>query len=197
MDNTKIVIIDDNLKKDDPLMVELGVFFQNVILFEHFKNGLDYIIKNLKERMIVVLDLTFSHGDIDGNEVLKLIREETKLIPIILWTARDDFKRNDVINFINNNAMFFVKRTSPTEEILERINQANKMLKLDVATAIEEWFEVQDNKDQVMIVHGNGNSYTPANLIDEIRNQTDVGQEIQENMLKLTIDLLFRGVEEI
>ena len=75
--------------------------------------------------------------------------------------------------------------------------QMSKKQCIDVAKAIEEWLEAQDNKDQVMIYHGNGNSYTPADLIEEIRQQTDVGQEIQENMLKLTIDLIFRTVEKI
>lgn len=197
MDSTKIIIIDDNLPQDDPLIFKLEQLFDDVLLFEHSQEGLDYIVGNLDKRIIVVLDINFSHGEISGNKVLKLVRKQTKLIPIIIWTAIDNFSLDDIINFINNDAMFFVKQTSPIKEIISKINEANKILKLDVATAIEEWLETQNNQDQVMIAHGNGNRYTPANLIEEIRKQTDVGQEIQENMLKLTIDLLFRDVEEI
>jgi len=197
MDKTKIIIIDDNLKKDDPLMIELGMKFQDIKLFEHSQDGINFIINNLTERMIVILDINFSPGEINGHEVLNLVRKQTKLIPIIIWSAKDSFGVQDVTDFVNNHAMFYVSQTSSSDEILTRVDAANKILKLDVATAIEEWLELQDNKNQTMIAHGNGQEYSANDLINEIRKQTDVGQEIQENMLMLTIDLLFRKKEQI
>ena len=84
-----------------------------------------------------------------------------------------------------------------TAMIVEDEKEANRLLKLDVSTAIEEWLEKQENKDQVLLLHGNGKSFSANDLIDEIRTQTPVGLEIEENMLKLTIDLLFRKQEKL
>ncbi len=197
MDKTNIIIIDDNLQDDDPLIVELGIIYQDIKLFQHSQKGVNFILENLTKRMIVVLDINLGTGEINGHEVLNLVRQQTKLIPIIIWSAKDSFNVQDMSDFINNNAMFFVSQTSSSKEILTRISEANKLLKLDVATAIEEWLELQGNKEQSMIAHGNGNTYSVSDLINEIRQQTDVGQEIQENMLKLTIDLLFRNKEQV
>ena len=199
MNNTKIVIVDDNLKKDDPLIVELSIEFQeeNILLFEHSQSGADYVLDHITERMIVILDLNFSQNEINGHEVLRIIRDQSKLIPVIIWSAKDGFSSEDVTDFINNHAMFYVPQTSNTDEILARVKEANNRLKLDLATAIEEWFDLQGDKEKILLTHGNGQQYSANDLIVEIRKQSDVGQEIQENMLKLTIDLLFRDVEKI
>ena len=192
-EKTVVVIIDDNLKTDDPLIVELNLIFSDVKLFEHSEDGLNYVKNNLIKRMVVVLDINFSPSEINGHEVLELIRKDSKLIPVIIWSAKDFSTGEDFTDFINNQAMFYVKQTSSTEEILGKIKEANRLLKLDVATAIEEWLEEQENKDQILLLHGNGEQYSANDLINEIRKQTLVGQEIEENMLKLTIDLLFRA----
>lgn len=192
-----VVIIDDNLKKDDPLIIELSMLFNDVKLFVHSGDGLKYVKDNLTKRMVVVLDINFSPSEINGHVVLELIRKESKLIPVIIWSAKDFSTGEDFTDFINNQAMFYVKQTSSTQEILGKIQEANRLLKLDVATAIEEWLEVQENKDQILILHGNGEQYSANKLINEIRKQTVIGQEIEENMLKLTIDLLFRQKENI
>lgn len=197
MENTTIVIIDDNLPTDDPLVFELEDKYKYVKLFAHSQAGLDFIVENLSKKIIVVLDISFSANEKNGHEILDLIRQQSKLIPVIIWSAKDAKTGEDFTDFINNQALFYVKQTSTTKEILNRIHDANKRLKLDIATAIEEWLEQQDNKDQAMIYHGNGNIYNANNLIKEIRNQSQVGQEIEENMIKLTIDLLFRKKEKV
>ena len=192
-----VVIIDDNLKADDPLIVELHLLFNDVKLFEHSEDGLNYVKENLTKRMVVVLDINFSPSEINGHEVLELIRQDSKLIPVIIWSAKDFSTGEDFTDFINNQAMFYVKQTSSLEEILDKIKEANHLLKLDVATAMEEWLEEQEDKNQILLLHGNGEQYSANDLINEIRKQTVIGQEIEENMLKLTIDLLFRQKENI
>jgi type IV pilus biogenesis protein CpaD/CtpE len=71
------------------------------------------------------------------------------------------------------------------------------MLKTDLATAIEEWLEVREDKEQVLTYSGNGKSYTANDLIKEIREQSEDGIQIQEKIMKLSVDLLFRNCERV
>ncbi len=70
MKQTKIIIIDDHLPQDDPLVVELSIDEFNVSLFTDPKKGLEYVLSNLKQRMIVVLDIDLGNPSLDGHFLL-------------------------------------------------------------------------------------------------------------------------------
>jgi len=198
MEKLEIIVIDDNVMEDDPLMVELAIEYDddNIKLFQHSNDGLNYILEHLSTNMVVVLDINFPSTEYSGSVVLEKIRKQDKLIPIILCSAKDGTQEG-FIDFINNHAFFYVQKPSPTKEILLRVRQAVHHLNLDVATAIENWLEQQENKDQILMVSGSGQSYSTNDLIREIRLETKAGQKIEEDILQLTIDLLFRKKENI
>ena len=61
---------------------------ENVILFKHSKEGLDYVLSNLGRKMVVLLDRNFHNGkEMDGIEVFEKIREKTSLVYVILVTV--------------------------------------------------------------------------------------------------------------
>lgn len=55
--NTHIVIIDDNLLVDDPLIIQLQIHDFIVNLFHDPREGLDFIFNNLSKKLIIVLDI--------------------------------------------------------------------------------------------------------------------------------------------
>lgn len=196
MKNLEIIIIDDNLPEYDPLVFELKQQYQIVKLFNHSKEGKEYVLNNLSIPMIVILDINFSPSEENGHQVLEAIRTQDKLIPVIIWSAKDG-SDDDFTDFINNHALFYVKQMDDTEEIITRVNEAYHTLSLDVATAIETWLEAQDNKEQILSIDNTGKKYSALELIKEIRLQKSEGRKIESEIIQLTIDLLFRGQEKI
>lgn len=196
MSEIEIIVIDDNLSEDSPLMITLQMEYSIVKLFKNSNDGLEYILRNLIKKMIIILDINFPSNEYNGHRVLAEIREQNKLIPVIIWSAKDG-SEEDFTDFINNHALFYVKQTDTYKNILSKVKEAEHRLNLDVATAMENWLAQQDNQNEKMIVLGNGKSYSANELIEEIRLETEDGQKIEENLLQLTIDLLFRKKEQI
>jgi len=194
----EIVVIEDNISRNEPILIKLGMIYgeENIKLFPDSSEGLEYIKENLIKRMIVILDINFPDQEKDGQQVLLELREHNKLIPVIIWSAR----KSDEVDFttlINNHAWYFVKKTDPYSEIITQVKAAEHKLNLDVATAIENWLEQQEDKDKAIIVSGNDKPLTANELINMIRLETPEGQQIEEDLLSLTVSLLFRGKKEI
>lgn len=196
MNQPEIILLDDNLPEKDPLIVELSLIYETVKLFKHSQDGLDYILENLQKELIIILDINFANGEKNGHQILTEIRQQNKLIPVIIWSAKDG-SSDDFTDFINNHALYYVKQTESTDEIIRRVQDAYHHLQLDIATAIENWLSVQDNKDQVISIDASGKEYSANDLITEIRMQTPEGRKIEEGIIQLTIDLLFRKKETI
>ena len=76
------------------------------------------------------------------------------------------------------------------------INAAVRSLKLDLATAIEIWLENQENKDEKMMSI-NSRSYSANQLIEKIRLKEQIGKDIEEDILSLTIELLFNHGDKV
>lgn len=66
----------------------------------------------------------------------------------------------------------------------------------DVKTALINWLDAQEDKDQTMMASG-GHSFTASELISEIELETNFGKKIELDIIKLTVDLLFRKIEKV
>lgn len=66
----------------------------------------------------------------------------------------------------------------------------------NVAEAIKSWLSQQDDKTRTITISGN-KSYSAQDLITEIENKTTVGKELEQSIIELTIDLLFRKKETL
>lgn len=190
--NTEIIIIDDVLPTNDPLIKVLGrEGFKDIKLFSHSQEGIDYIFKYIENDFIVILDINFPGGEKNGEEVLAEIRKHNKLIPVIIWSAKDGTEY-DFTSFINNHALYYVKQATSYKEILKRVNDAFHYLQLDIASAIERWLNEQEDKEQILSIDSDGNNYSARDLMKEIRMQSSEGRKIEKEIIELTIDLLFR-----
>lgn len=194
----EIIVIDDNLDSSSPLIVALGIKYgeEYIKLFQKSSDGLSYITSNLTKKLIVILDIGFGVGEKNGRQILAEIRMYTKLIPVIIWSAVD-IVGDDFLEFINNHALFYEKKTAPYKKIIKRIKDAEHRLNLDVATAIENWLNMEEDKDKTIMVSGNNEPLTANEIIKMIRLETEEGQEIEKKILNLTISLLFRGKESL
>lgn len=200
---TKIVVIHDDIFDEEnntsPIMVALKMKYgeQNVLLFRHSQKGLDYVLENLGQKMVVLLDRNFHDGkEIDGIEVFEKIREETSLVYVILVTVSriSDIDGNVLKKLINKDLFKLESFTADYSKIVELIDEAVRILDVRVDAVIEDWIvrHPLEKRNQVIIKTKDGNSYTMDELLQSIRKQTEVGIEFEKNLLKLAIELFSR-----
>lgn len=200
---TKIVIIHDDLSEDDPLIDELSDKYeaQNVVLIKESQKGLDYVLNNLTQKIIVILDLKFKANEISGVKVFEDIRQQTSLVYIIIWTANNlaEVRSEDLVKFINNDALAFISSTDDYTKVLQQVERAVHELDTRVASVIEQWIisRPDEEKDKPYIMSNDGNSYSLTGILKEIKQQTSFGKEIEKNILLLAIDLFTRGKEKL
>jgi DNA-binding NtrC family response regulator len=196
---TRIVIIDDDPRfKNDPFILEARELFEEVIFFDDPNQGLNYIQDNLYNRMIVILDLAFPELLPNGHRILQLIRDRSFLIPVIIWSARDEDKE-EFADLIKNRAFSFIKKTASSEEIINEIINAEESINLNIDVALEEWIGAhsKEQKEIPYILTAEGTKLNMNELLLEIRTQTKFGKHISKSILKLTIDLLARNKEKL
>ena len=196
--DTTIILVDDLLESYDPLVIKLKEVYIVVELFKAPQKALDYISNNLNSKIIVLLDIKLSHPKLDGHIMLEKIREMSFLIPVILWSNIDE-RKSKFSDFINNKAFAFVRQTAGYSKILEIVKKAEDNINLSVGGAIQEWVNLQDkkNKDAPYLITACGKQYTLNQLLNEVRQQTTFGKELEKDLVMLTIDLLLRGKKEL
>jgi len=196
---TTIVIIDDDPKfKNEPFILEAKELFENVFFFDDPKDGLEYVQGNIGSRIIVILDLAFPDLLPDGHEILEKIRQWSFLIPVIIWSARDEAKE-EFSDLIKNRAFSFLKKTASSGEIIQELLNADEFINSSIDTALEEWIiaHSEEQKNNPYMLTAEGNQLSLNDLLIEIRKQTPLGKQFSKSLSKLTIDLLARNKESL
>lgn len=199
--NTKIIIIDDQFdpnSKDIEVFIELKENYSDVITFDSSVSALKEFPKYSDDKIIILLDLSFPSKEPDGHKVLEKIREENKLIPVIIWSAVNEVEEG-FSDLINNDAFGFLKRDVSTEKLLAKLEEADIHLNSSVSGALEDWIKShpQDDQDKPYIIAVDGKKLTLYELLKEVRLQTKLGQSFSKKLNKLTIDLLMRKKENL
>ena len=192
-----IVIIEDNKSLDhEPFIIECRDIYKDVLFFTEPENALQYIRDNLQERLIVLLDIAFPANSPDGHQVLECIRQYSYLIPVIIWTGKDE-DREKFADLINNKSFAYIKKSASTEEILKVFAEADTQLNYDVASALSEWIEnhTNDEKERPYIITMDGKQYSLNDILKACRCQDELGLIFTQKLLRLTIDLLMRNKE--
>lgn len=192
----KIVVIHDGLiPKVDPLLVMLKLKFgdDNVIHFENSNDGLDYVLKNLSQKMVVLLDKNFSKGEKSGIQVFEEIRKETFLVYVILVTADEYYKikNEDLILLINHDAFAIENVTSDYKKIIALVDQAAHKLNARIDAVLEDWITKHkpEDRERPLLKTKDGKVYSMKDILESIRHQTEIGKEFEANLVKLAIDL--------
>ena len=194
--NTQILIIDDDLSELNPVIIKLQQLFEEVKLFTSSKDGISYVRENISNKIILLLDVRLSKGE-DGHKALSELRDISKLIPVIIWSALDEMKE-PFFDFINNDAFAIFKKDAAISSIVEKVVDADHSLNNDIASALEQWIVKNDtDKEKPYMLSSNGKMYTLNDILREIRLQTELGKTFASGMNKLTIELLMRSKENL
>ncbi|MAZ73924.1 MAG: hypothetical protein CMC70_12340 [Flavobacteriaceae bacterium] len=200
---TKIIVIHDDIFDEEnntsPIMVGLKTKYgeANVKLFRHSQEGLDYVLNNLGQKMVVLLDRNFQDGrEIDGIEVFEKIREETSLVYVILVTVSkiSSIDANVLKKLINKDLFKLESFATDYTKIIELIDEAVQVLDVRIDAVIEDWIvrHPVEKRNQVILKTKDGRTYTMNELLQSIRQQTEVGITFEKNLLKLAIELFSR-----
>ena len=186
---TKIIIVDDELKSNHPLIVKLGQFFEEVTLFKKASDAIAKVKDNLGTRIIMILDLRLSGGE-TGGRALVALRELSYQIPVIIWTAVDE-KTMDFFDLINFKAYAIRDKDESTENLVALVQQADADMNYALSNALERWIMAQPgDHDEIYAVATNGESVSLNQMLDEVRKDTPKGKEFTQDLVNLTIELM-------
>jgi DNA-binding NtrC family response regulator len=195
---TKVIVIHDDLEKNDPLIISIQESYgkDNTLFFKKSDEGLEYVLNNLTQKLIVLLDLNFKANEPSGVDVFESIREKTSLVYIIIMTASslNSVNNNDLVKFINNDALAFIQSTDNYQDVLKLIDKAAHQLDVRVDSVLEEWItKLSDEERQKPYLKlKEDKEFSLDEILTSIREQGDVGKMLEKNILKLAIDLLTR-----
>jgi response regulator of citrate/malate metabolism len=168
----------------------------NVIHFENSNEGLKYVLDNLSQKMIVLLDKNFSHGEKSGIQVFEEIRKNTSLVYVILVTADEYYKikNEDLILLINHDAFAIENVTSDYTKIISLVESAAHKLNARIDAVLEDWIarHKPEDREKPLLRTKEGKVYSMNDILDSIRHQTDIGKEFETNLVKLAIDIFSR-----
>lgn len=195
---TKIIAINDGLIPDiDPLFIALKESLpeNEIIHFPNSNEGLKYVLENLNQKMVVLLDINFSPGEKSGYEVFDDIRRKTSLVFIVMMTVRNlsEIPLTSLISWINNDAVA-LENSFHYPEVVSLVKNAIHKLDVQVDSVIEEWImrHPPDKRDQPLIKTKDGKSYSMNDILKAIRLREPIGLEFEKNLLKLAIDIFGR-----
>lgn len=190
-----IVLIDDDVKSDQPLVGYLKKEYpiDNIFLFQNPADGVKFIEENLEKKIIVLLDIMF-YGKPLGFEVFNQIIDKSSLVCFIVMSGNiEKSSYSDLVSLINGHAWYIVQRDKPAKDILSLVKQAENHLSMRIDSAIEEWVLRQnpENMQKNFIKSRNGKSYTLLDILHSIRTGTDpIGQEMANDILQLAITMI-------
>lgn len=195
----KIIVIHDDISDISPIMVMLKVKHgdENVLLFKHSQDGLDYVLKNLGCKMIVLLDKNFKEAkDISGIRVFEKIKEKTSLVYIILITVSKitELDDDELKMLINKDLFKFESFTSDYTTILSLVDEALRDLSLRIDCVLEEWImrHPVEARNKPLIKNRDGVYFSMNEVLTSIREQGEVGLDFERSLLTLAIEIFSR-----
>jgi hypothetical protein len=185
----KVVFIDDNLKKGlrEPFVNSIKKLRPEIdpSVFINPEAGLSFVLENMNNRMIVFLDCRFDGYGLQGINLLKQIREKTSLLYIVMMSANNlsQIAGVDIVEMINQDYIWFLDRNNSTvQDACKMIDDISALWDSRFDCVLEHWLiRHQEDKDKV-VYNKNNKVYTWGQLLNEVRNQTEVGRDFERVM---------------
>ncbi len=186
---TKVYIVDDELKNNHPIRVKLEQAFSEVKLFKKASDAIAAIKESLGSKIILLLDLKLSGGE-SGYRTLATLRDLSYQIPVIIWTGLDE-KTSEFFSLINLKTYAIHDKTESIDNMVELVKRADADMAYSLSNALERWILAQPgNHDEVFAVSTGGESYSLNQMLDEVRKDTPKGKEFTQELVNLTIELM-------
>ena len=192
---TKIYIVDDELKSNHPIRVKLEQAFSEVKLFKKAADAVSAIKESLGSKIILLLDLKLSGGE-NGYRTLASLRELSYQIPVIIWTGLDE-KTSEFFSLINLKTYAIRDKVESTDKMVELVKQADADMAYSLSNALERWIMAQPgNHNDIFAISTGGESYSLNQMLDEVRKDTPKGKEFTQDLVNLTIELMKKEKHE-
>lgn len=185
----KIVFIDDNLSEEEPFVQNIRRHYKDADYKHVFQNpdkGLEYVLDNLNNKMIVFIDWNFSGYRKKGIDLLKEIRKKTSLLYIVMMSAnqlRSDIPLDSIVEMMNEENFYYLDRSNDDFEsvtaIIDKI-RTNWSTKFDCI--LEQWLirHPEDNGREAFSEASTGKTYTWAEILVQLRLQTTIGKSFEQ-----------------
>ena len=130
--------------------------------------------------MIVFLDCKFDGYGLQGINVLRQIREKTSLLYIVMMSANaiSQISGLDIIEMINEDYIWFFDRNNGTfTDASKLIDRIKNLWKTRFDCILEKWIlKHPEDADKFAFREAGGDSYTWAEMLKQLRLQTEVGK---------------------
>jgi hypothetical protein len=198
----KIVFIDDNLSEEEPFVQNIRKHYKDADYKHVFQNpdkGLEYVLDNLNNKMIVFIAWNFSGHRKKGIDLLKEIRKKTSLLYIVMMSANQlgtDIQLDSIIEMMNEENFFYLDRSNDdfnsVTAIIDKI-RANWNTKFDCV--LEQWLirHTEDNNKEAYSEASTGKTYTWADILSELRLQSSIGKSFEQKLNEYYIYQLQRS----
>lgn len=187
----KIVIIADNLFNMDPFVQIIRRNYSNADynhIFQDPDKGLEYVLDNLNNKMIVFIDWNFSGHHKKGIDLLKEIRKKTSLLYIVMMSAnqlRTDIPLDSIIEMMNEEYFFYLDRSNDYfGSVVAIIDKIRTQWSTKFDCVLEQWLILhpEDNGKEAFSEASTGKTYTWADILVELRKQTPVGKSFEQKL---------------
>lgn len=198
------VFIDDSLKETDAFVQGIRkdycIGFNDLHIYQDPNEGLKYVLENLSARMIVFIDWNFGSFQEKGIDLLREVRKITSLLYVVIMSA-NSLRQNvgsdkDIIEMINQDNIFYLDRSNSDEDKVESIiNEIQKQWTTKFDCILEEWLvrHPEDNYKEAFTNVAAGKTYTWADILPELRRQTEIGKSFEGRINSYYIDFLNRS----
>lgn len=198
----KIVIISDNLTEKDPFVQYIRMHYEeadNNHVFQDPDKGLEYVLDNLNNKMIVFIDWFFSGHHKNGIDLLKEIRKKTSLLYIVMMSTnllRTEISQDSIIELINEDNIFYINRSNGDfESVVAIIDKIRSQWSTKFDYILEQWLirHPEDNSKEAFSEASTGKTYTWEDILVELRKQTQVGKSFEQKLNEYYIYQLNRS----
>lgn len=114
----RILVVEDEVQIEKILKLELEYEGYEVVVAHNGKFGLEVALEGKID--LILLDIMLP--EMDGMEVLRRVRKENKLVPIILLTARN--MTRDKVTGLDLGANDYITKPFEMEELLARVRSS-------------------------------------------------------------------------
>lgn len=180
----KVVFIDDNLKEMSPFVQGIRKSYgeiDGVCVYRKPDEGLRYVMSHLDDRMIVFIDWDFGSNKDKGIDLLKSIRSKTSLLYIVMMSANDingNIPPEYIVEMINEENIFYLHRSKDFDVVKSIVDRICRSWKTRFDCILEQWLvrHPEDNHTEAFSDVDSGKVYTWAEILSELRKQSDVGK---------------------
>lgn len=197
----KIVFIDDNLSVKEPLVQFIRKFYKNADcnhVFQNPEEGLKFVLDNLNSKMLVFIDWKFDGYKINGFDLLKRIRQKTSLLFVVVMSANQlgtDISVELAIKMINAENLFYLDRSNDNfESVKSIIDNVCSQWNSKFDCILEQWLvrHPEDNNKEAFSEVSTGKTYTWADILVQLRQQTSIGKFFEKKISEYYIYQLNR-----